>query len=703
MATPPGAAAQPAVKVPMAYTGPGSSATGVKISPRSVDVFGGDPFAFTAQAVDGSGNPVPGTPIVWASLDESRAVVSSPTDGSGMTLETAGSVRIVARLLTGPADTAVINLQRRPRAIEIISGGGQTGEVGRSLPNPAVVRVTFVDGTGAAGVAVQFSPSAGGSVSTTTVNTDANGLARATWTLGPNAGAQALTAAVDGLAGSPVTFSATARSVAPVSIDFVVQPPASVSAGAAFGPVTITAIDAHGARAKSFSGDITLALAGGSPTASLSGALTATAVDGVATFANLKVNAAGNAFTLVASAATLGNAASTPFNVTAGTARRLIFVDYPVSGGQSGVALGPVTVRAEDGAGNLVANFADAVTLGLAENPPGAAVAGTATATSVTGVTTFTGIKLGKVGTYRFSATADGIPTVSGSQFNVTAGPAAAIALVKGDAQTAPALSPLDTIVVRVTDLGGNPVSGAAVNFGVTAGGGALSVTGGISNVAGEVSTRWTLGPAAGTQTMTAASTGMSGSPITISATATSTAAGAVASTAVTLRLDSLTSIGDVLSLSAVAHDANLVPVAGRFTWSSRSPAVVTVSAAGVVRAVTNGATYVVATEAGGTRDSSLIVVQQRLATIDVTPSAQSIYLKQHFTFSASAVDRRGVALSVQPTITWSSANTSVATVNASGLASAVGLGSTKIRATSGAVTGTAELNVLKAADDHER
>lgn len=127
----------------------------------------------------------------------------------------------------------------------------------------------------------------------------------------------------------------------------------------------------------------------------------------------------------------------------------------------------------------------------------------------------------------------------------------------------------------------------------------------------------------------------------------------------------------------------------------SRTPAVATVNASGTVTALTNGTTWVVATESGGTKDSAQIVVQQRLATISVTPSPRNIYLGASYAFAASAVDGSGVALTTQPTFTWSTASSAIASVTGGGVATGTGLGATQVRATAGTVTGVATLNVL--------
>ena len=120
-----------------------------------------------------------------------------------------------------------------------------------------------------------------------------------------------------------------------------------------------------------------------------------------------------------------------------------------------------------------------------------------------------------------------------------------------------------------------------------------------------------------------------------------------------------------------------------------------TVNTSGLITAVANGSTYVVVTESGGTKDSTLVVVQQRVATINVTPGTRNIYRGAGFTFTAAAVDGRGVAMATQPTFTWTSTAPSVASVNTSGVVSALTLGTTQIRATANAITGVSNVSII--------
>src|SRR2546430_3713208 len=96
----------------------------------------------------------------------------------------------------------------------------------------SIVRDQF--GNPVAGVGVTFAPgTGGGSVSPTSpVTTGADGVAAVTsWTLGTVAGPNTLTAASGTLAGSPITFSATATAGNATRLAIVTPPSASAQSG----------------------------------------------------------------------------------------------------------------------------------------------------------------------------------------------------------------------------------------------------------------------------------------------------------------------------------------------------------------------------------------------------------------------------------------------------------------------------------------
>ncbi len=102
-----------------------------------------------------------------------------------------------------------------------------------------------------------------------------------------------------------------------------------------------------------------------------------------------------------------------------------------------------------------------------------------------------------------------------------TAGPATQLAYVSGNNQTAMIGQNLaQSLVVVAKDQYGNVTSGVTVSW-TTLDGGMLSPTSTTTNTQGQASTSWKLGPATGTQTAQASAMGLTGSPVTFTATAT--------------------------------------------------------------------------------------------------------------------------------------------------------------------------------------
>ena len=97
--------------------------------------------------------------------------------------------------------------------ITIYSGDGQAGPKGSVLADPLCTNVFDASGRLMYGVTVTYTVETGGGVLQlpTSVATDSRGIAQSgTWTLGPAAGAQTVTASTAGVAAS-VTFTATAQ------------------------------------------------------------------------------------------------------------------------------------------------------------------------------------------------------------------------------------------------------------------------------------------------------------------------------------------------------------------------------------------------------------------------------------------------------------------------------------------------------------
>src|SRR2546422_968342 len=152
--------------------------------------------------------------------------------------------------------------------------------------------------------------------------------------------------------------------------------------------------------------------------------------------------------------------------------------------------------------------------------------------TDASGAAHFSGLTLtGTVGSYSLSFEASGLTPVTSGTIALSAGAAAAIAANSPTTQSAPAGSAVGSPpAVIVHDASGNPVQGVVVTFHVASGNGTVdpttAVATGANGIAAAVS--WTLGPTAGTNTLTAtaAGSGITGNPVTFTAEGTAGAAG---------------------------------------------------------------------------------------------------------------------------------------------------------------------------------
>ncbi|MCY3676270.1 MAG: hypothetical protein F4Z31_17075 [Gemmatimonadetes bacterium] len=155
-----------------------------------------------------------------------------------------------------------------------------------------------------------------------------------------------------------------------------------------------------------------------------------------------------------------------------------------------------------------------------------------------------------------------------------------------------------------------------------------------------------------------------------------------------------LASIGATVQLTATVLDQRGQPMAGvSVTWGSSAPSVASVAANGTVTAVANGPASITATS-GSASGSANVTVQQQAVRIDVSPGTASLSsIGQTVQFTAEASDANGHAVA-DAGFTWSSSNTSVATVSNSGLATSTGIGSAEIAAGAGGVRATADLTV---------
>jgi uncharacterized protein YjdB len=152
--------------------------------------------------------------------------------------------------------------------------------------------------------------------------------------------------------------------------------------------------------------------------------------------------------------------------------------------------------------------------------------------------------------------------------------------------------------------------------------------------------------------------------------------------------------VGSTVRLTPVAKDAAGAILSGRLmTWSTSSAQIATV-AAGLVTGVAAGTAYIVVTSEGKSDTATITVTFAPVASVTVSPDATNVAVNGDAQFTAVVKDAAGNVLSGR-TVTWSSSNTAVATVSASGLARGVSTGTTTITALSEGISGNASLTVV--------
>lgn len=156
-------------------------------------------------------------------------------------------------------------------------------------------------------------------------------------------------------------------------------------------------------------------------------------------------------------------------------------------------------------------------------------------------------------------------------------------------------------------------------------------------------------------------------------------------------------SVGDTATLHATPLDAGGTAIPGAASWLSSDTTVVAVSAAGRLLALKNGTATVRAIVDFDTAGIP-VTVRQTLAhfTFD-QPSLLIDALRATAAVTPTARDARGSAIAgVSPA--WSSGDTAIATVSASGAATSVRVGSTFLYARQGAVTDSLAVTVAQRA-----
>jgi Big-like domain-containing protein/centrosomal CEP192-like protein len=215
-----------------------------------------------------------------------------------------------------------------------------------------------------------------------------------------------------------------------------------------------------------------------------------------------------------------------------------------------------------------------------------------------------------------------------------------------------------------VTWLSSNPAI-ATINFQ----GLVLSVAAGAVNVSA------TSGPIAG-------STGLTVTPPTLVAITVSPSAASIF-------------LGATQQFAATGSytDGSTANLTSSVLWSSSAPSVATVSSAGLAASATIGGANITASLGSITGEAPLMIAQPPLTAISITQNT-SFALGTTQQLQATGTYVGGSTQNISNSVNWSEANNAVVSVNSSGLATGLGIGSTTVSASSGSISGSAPIAV---------
>jgi uncharacterized protein YjdB len=156
--------------------------------------------------------------------------------------------------------------------------------------------------------------------------------------------------------------------------------------------------------------------------------------------------------------------------------------------------------------------------------------------------------------------------------------------------------------------------------------------------------------------------------------------------------------VGDTQPFTATAHysDGSSKDITSSAQWMSSDSNIASITSSGVATGSTSG--NVTITAKSGTLQSSgslkVTAAAANLASITLSPLASSVPVNTSQQFTAIGNYNDGSTSDLTTLVTWSSSSTATATIDASGVLTAVAAGSTNISATFGGVSQTTSVTV---------
>jgi adhesin/invasin len=505
----------------------------------------------TLRLTDSFGNPVPGVPVAFAVTagggsvtgpepetdEDGRATVGSWILGPGVGENTLVATPEAAGIQ--PVTFSAVAASGAPADMAIQAGNEQSATVGLPVAVAPVVRVEDEFGNPVPGVPVTFSVVEGeGSVQGGSQTTDGDGMATVGgWTLGTS------TAQANRLAASVGNGEGDGPSVEFVAFPIPDDPDAlTVIAGAGQSGIVgepvpvLPAVRVEDQYENPVPG-VTVTFSAPAASGGLDGAVQETDASGSATLGGWTLGTMAGTQAVTASVTFPGvDPVTVSVDVVAGDPSALVTDAGDNQSASVGAPVGiPPRVRANDAFGNPVSGVQVTFTVTAGEGE----VTDPVQVTDALGLASVGSWTLGPETGQNNNTLAAATPGLDGSPlvFTASANPADAenLILASGDGQSGTVAQSLpDPHIVRVTDGFGNGVAGVSVGWEVTGGGGSITPSS-VTDEDGFASATRTLGTDASVpHTARAVVGGLTGSPVSFTATALADAPASIAASAPT-------------------------------------------------------------------------------------------------------------------------------------------------------------------------
>lgn len=147
-------------------------------------------------------------------------------------------------------------------------------------------------------------------------------------------------------------------------------------------------------------------------------------------------------------------------------------------------------------------------------------------------------------------------------------------------------------------------------------------------------------------------------------------------------------------SLQVYHEDGGSDVTHNNIDWSSSDPAVATIDSLGIATAIAVGTTTINGVIQGHSASTKLTVVAPSLTSVAIEPKDSNIPLGTTLSFTAKGSYSDNTTTDITSSVTWESSNTTIATINESGIATSLSKGTVSISASLHGARDEATLNV---------